>query len=173
MKYPLEHCSHWTLWVKSNCFRLALNGTLFSRQQVHQKQWAKGEISCSAQVHGQGLPGINEQCLSRCDSSYIPRGQLLQLSQVDGADASALNGFNAQAGDSVSSPSSASSAKPQSRCAAASATESSEWPQPEKAWPHVDRHALKRVIVQRQTEARAHQSKRPKLPSQEQMQQQQ
>ena len=51
--------------------------------------------------------------------------------------------------------------------------ESSEWPQPEKAWPHVDRHALKRVIVQRQTEARAHQSKRPKLLSQQQMHQQQ
>ena len=51
--------------------------------------------------------------------------------------------------------------------------ESSEWPQPEKAWPHVDRHALKRVIVQRQTEARAHQSKRPKSLSQQQMQQQQ
>ncbi len=46
--------------------------------------------------------------------------------------------------------------------------ESSEWPQPEKAWPHVDRHALKRVIVQRQTEARAHQSKRPKSLSQQQ-----
>ena len=51
--------------------------------------------------------------------------------------------------------------------------ESSKWPQPEKAWPHVDRHALKRVIVQRQTEARAHQSKRPKSLSQQQMQQQQ
>ena len=51
--------------------------------------------------------------------------------------------------------------------------ESSEWPQPEKAWPHVDRHALKRVIVQRQTKARAHQSKRPKSLSQQQMQQQQ
>tara|TARA_Y100001933_G_scaffold135269_1_gene134503 strand:- start:509 stop:979 length:471 start_codon:yes stop_codon:yes gene_type:complete len=51
--------------------------------------------------------------------------------------------------------------------------ESSEWPQPEKAWPHVDRHALKRVIVQRQTEARAHQSKRPKTLSQQQMQQMQ
>ena len=51
--------------------------------------------------------------------------------------------------------------------------ESSEWPQPEKTWPHVDRHALKRVIVQRQTEARAHQSKRPKSLSQQQMQQQQ
>ena len=51
--------------------------------------------------------------------------------------------------------------------------ESSEWPQPEKAWPHVDRHALKRVIVKRQTEARAHQSKRPKSLSQQQMQQQQ
>ena len=51
--------------------------------------------------------------------------------------------------------------------------ESSEWPQPEKAWPHVDRHALKRVVVQRQTEARAHQSKRPKTQSQQQMQQQQ
>ena len=51
--------------------------------------------------------------------------------------------------------------------------ESSEWPQPEKAWPHVDRHALKRVIVQRQTEARAHQSKRPKTLSQQQAQQQQ
>ena len=51
--------------------------------------------------------------------------------------------------------------------------ESSEWPQPEKAWPHVDRHALKRVIVQRQTEARAHQSKRPKSLRQQQMQQQQ
>lgn len=47
--------------------------------------------------------------------------------------------------------------------------ESSEWPQPEKAWPLVDRHALKRVIVERQTEARAHQSKRPKSLSQEQM----
>ena len=51
--------------------------------------------------------------------------------------------------------------------------ESSEWPQPEKAWPHVDRHALKRVIVQRQTEARAHQSKRPKSLRQQQMQSQQ
>ena len=51
--------------------------------------------------------------------------------------------------------------------------ESSEWPQPEKAWPHVDRHALKRVIVQRQTEARAQQSKRPKSLKQQQMQQQQ
>ena len=51
--------------------------------------------------------------------------------------------------------------------------QSSEWPQPEKAWPHVDRHALKRVIVQRQTEARAHQSKRPKTLSQQQAQQQQ
>ena len=51
--------------------------------------------------------------------------------------------------------------------------ESSEWPQPEKAWPHVDRHALKRVVVQRQTEARAHQSKRPKSLSQQQAQQQQ
>ena len=50
--------------------------------------------------------------------------------------------------------------------------ESSEWPQPEKAWPHVDRHALKRVIVQRQTEARAHQSKRPKSLSQKQIKQQ-
>ena len=46
--------------------------------------------------------------------------------------------------------------------------ESSEWPQPEKAWPHVDRHALKRLIVQRQTEARAHQSKQPKSLSQQQ-----
>ena len=51
--------------------------------------------------------------------------------------------------------------------------ESSELPQPEKAWPHVDRHALKRVIVQRQTDARAHQSKRPKSLGQQQMQQQQ
>ena len=51
--------------------------------------------------------------------------------------------------------------------------ESSEWPQPDKAWPHVERHALKRVIVQRQTEARAHQSKRPKSLRQQQMQQQQ
>ena len=51
--------------------------------------------------------------------------------------------------------------------------QSSEWPQPEKAWPHVDRHPLKRVIVQRQTEARAHQSKRPKTLNQQQMQQQQ
>ena len=51
--------------------------------------------------------------------------------------------------------------------------ESSEWPQPEKAWPHVDRHALKRVIVQRQTEARAQQSKRHKSLKQQQMQQQQ
>ena len=41
-------------------------------------------------------------------------------------------------------------------------SDSSEWPQPDKAWPHVDRHALKRVIVQLQTDARAHQSKRPK-----------
>ena len=49
--------------------------------------------------------------------------------------------------------------------------ESSEWPQPEKAWPHVDRHALKRVVVQRQTEARAHQSKRPKLLRQQQQMQ--
>ena len=57
-------------------------------------QRAKGENCCSAQVHGQGLPGINEQCLSRCDCSHIPRGQLLPLSRVDGADASALNGFN-------------------------------------------------------------------------------
>ena len=51
--------------------------------------------------------------------------------------------------------------------------ESSEWPQPDKAWPHVDHHALKRVVVQRQTEARAHQSKRPKSLRQQQMQQQQ
>ena len=50
---------------------------------------------------------------------------------------------------------------------------SSEWPQPEKAWPHIDRYALKRVIVQRQTEARAHHSKRPKTLSQQQAQQQQ
>ena len=46
--------------------------------------------------------------------------------------------------------------------------ESSEWPQPEKAWPDVDRHTLRRVIVQRQTEARAHQPKRPKSLSQQQ-----
>ena len=37
----------------------------------------------------------------------------------------------------------------------------------------VDRHALKRVIVQRQTEARAHQSKRPKSLSQQREQMQQ
>ena len=51
--------------------------------------------------------------------------------------------------------------------------QSSEWPQPEKAWPHIDSYALKTMIVQRQTEARAHQSKRPKTLSQQQAQQQQ
>ena len=39
--------------------------------------------------------------------------------------------------------------------------QSSEWPDLDRANPHVDRHALKRVVVQRQTEARAQQSKRP------------
>ena len=100
----MEHCFSRFLGLRSKRLHPPPppNGTQFPRQQVHHVQRAKGENRCSAQVHGQGLPGINEQCLSRCDCSHIPRGQLLPLSRVDGADASALNGFNAQAGGSTS-----------------------------------------------------------------------
>ena len=100
----MEHCFSRFLGLRSKRLHPPPppNGTQFPRQQVHHVQRAKGENCCSAQVHGQGLPGINEQCLSRCDCSHIPRGQLLPLSRVNGADASALNGFNAQAGGSAS-----------------------------------------------------------------------
>ena len=51
----------------------------------------------------------------------------------------------------------------------------SDWPQPDKAWGHVDRGPLWHIVKARiaRAKAAASQSKRPKSLSQQQMQQQQ